>query len=159
MAKVKSYEEQQYNRKADLLPALQQAIEDVKYNRNSAGGWNRLAHDVGGITMRLLPDDKLELSYSRVLVATRADIVRQQGEGYRFVDEISKEFKKAFRENTKKTLKLKKVDEAESVDKISMLTAASSPFGSFMENGRPYGRMLVRSSIVYDFDTVLSNDE
>jgi len=154
MSKINSYEDNKYNRAKDIYNILLQSFEDVKHERNGKHGWNKPVNEMAGISFRLMPTSQLEITYHRYEVTTREGLLRQKGVGYEFVKEVVKELKTKFRELTKKTLTLKEAHKDESFEKTSILQAPTSGyFGNSLS--RPYGRMLIRNSIIYDFDATL----
>jgi hypothetical protein len=157
MPKVKSYEDKKYIRTADLYPMIEQSHQDIRHERSGTHGWNKPVHEMEGVTLRHLGGNRVQITYMRYEMMTREQILRQEGDGFKLVDEYVKELKKKFRENTKKAINFKKVKDSqnESYEKVSAIFAPTSRFGSFNQTNRPVSRILIRNTVVYDFDTSL----
>lgn len=155
MPKVLSYEEQKYQQKKSIYDSIAQAFSDIKNEEYGRHGWNKPAQEINGVTMRLLGNGALELTYHRYEVTTVEGLSRGVEDGPKFLKGVVKELKKRFRKNTGKALKLDKLKEDQAIDKHSRIQADTSwMLGSsrYGYGSRPVGRFLVRDSCVYEFD-------
>lgn len=155
MTQVLSYEDKQYNRKKSIFDMLAQTFEDIKHSMNGQHNWNKRVADLDGVTFRLIGAGQLEITYHRYEVSTMEMLARGDDTGAEFIKEIEKEVKKKFKELTKKALTLKKVKDDQAIEKTSLLQADTSRQMGYGFGGRMYGRFLVKSSRVYDFDANL----
>jgi hypothetical protein len=154
MPQILSYEDKKFNRTKQIYDMLAQSFQDIKHEINGKHGWNKPVNDLDGITFRMAGSD-IEITYHRYEVTTREGLVRGEGQGFKFIDEVEKELKKKFKELTKKVLKLKKINENEGIEKTSMLQSDRSSLLGYGYGNRMYGRFLVKSSRVYEVNTKL----
>lgn len=150
--KVLGYEDQGYNPKEALFDGLQQAFENLKQEKFNSGGWNLPAEKISGVTMKLAGDN-LTLFYHHYEISTISDLPFIKDDGIKFLKGIEKELKKKFRSITGKTLKLKKIQDDQIVDKQSRLQADTSwQVGSSWHgyHGNPKCRFLIRDSITFE---------
>ena len=153
--KVISYEDKKVDRSRCIYNSIIQAFEDVKYGEvGNMGKWNKLAENIKGITIRLVGNDRIELTYHRYEVTTVEGLARLENTGKDFIKEVVKELKKQFKKLTGKALELKELNYDKSLEKVSQLQGertwllGGGPYGQ-----RPVGRYLVREWCIYEFDS------
>ena len=160
-AKVVPYSEKNYQRKREIYDVIAQCIEDIRYGTiHSAQGWNMLAERVKGITSKFLGEEHLQITYHRYEVGTVEELARIEidKDGEKFIGEIIKELKRKFKQCTGKALTVKEVKVDQGLEKVSRLSAESSFLLSSSHRGsagRPIGRYLIRTSVVYEFSANL----
>lgn len=156
MAAVLSYADKNYKRQKALYDVLAQVFQEWKYGAvHTNNKWNLPVEQISGMTMRLLGEGHLELTYHHYEVTTVEGLARAELEGKKFVEEVVKILKKEFKKITGEALDLKKVKDGQVIDKVSRIQADSSwMLGSsrYGYGNRPVGRYLVRDSCVYSFD-------
>jgi len=151
--KVLGYEDKNYKQKENILSALQQAYEDIRFNRNSEHGWNRLITDLEGLKMTILPDEMIEITFMRYEMTTPQLLALMERDGSEFFREFEKELKKGFKDITKKTLKLKKKEEDVNYEKVSRMNAETSQFRG-ADHPPSYdlsGKYLIREKRLYSY--------
>lgn len=124
--KVKSYEDQKFIREDDTLNSLYQCYEDLKFDLNGRHGWNKLMVDLEGLTMRFVGKDMVEITLHKYEVTTPALLAFREDTGKQFLDEVAKEFKKRFKDKTKKALKMTKKNESITHEKTARFLADNS---------------------------------
>jgi hypothetical protein len=155
MPKVTGYDEKNYKQDKNLYDSLAQSFSDLK-NKPRRASWNVPGELLKGCNMRTMGEDKLELTYMCHQVGTHEDLIRIEDEGYKFVDELSKELKKLFKEKTGKALKMKEIKKIRDIEKTSMLSAETSwMLGSSRYGTSPIGRYLIRYRKVFEFSSTL----
>lgn len=156
MPKVLNYEEKKYIQKRHLYDCIVQAFEDVKTDLNGQmGGWNLPVEEVKGVSLRLVGDEHIELTYHHYEITTIEGLAVTESKGPTFLKDVVKSLKKKFRKLTGKTLNLKVIKESQAIDKVSRIQADTSwMIGSsrYGFGSHPRGRYLVKDSCVYSFD-------
>lgn len=158
-----AFADNNYQQNKVLYDTLAQVFDTYKYGVSSSGhSWNQPMEELRGVTMRLLGDSNVELTYHRYVVETVEGLERmrsQEDPGMKFLKSVVSELKKEFKNATGKALALKMSKEKPlHFEKVSRLTAESSwMLGSnrYGAGARPLGRYLVRTSCVYDLSSEL----
>jgi hypothetical protein len=151
-------ENKNFTEKKNIFDLLYQIFEDIKGEKYNNRGWNLPVEEIQGVTFRLMSDGKLQITYHRYEVCDMEGLVRKKPDGVKFVEEITRELKSRFKKLTKKTLKLKKENESQDIDKQSRMQADSSwLLGSsrYGYGARPVARFLIKDAVTYSFDVDL----
>lgn len=155
---VDSYEDQKYQQKKSLYDSIVQAFTDFKDENYSHHKWNVHTQDLKGITIKLLNNEHISLTYHRIEIGTTDTLAKDKDKGAAFLKEVEKGIKKHFKKNTKKALKLKKIREDQVIDKYSTLYADTSWIIGTRLHRDPTGKYLVRDTRIYTFDEDLLGD-
>jgi len=151
--KVLSYEDRNYQQKKNLYDSIVQAFINMKAEKSAEQKSFVVAEKIKGITLKLVNNEFLSLTYHRYEVGTTDTLARSKDEVNTFLKDIEKELKKSFKKFTKKALKLKKEKEDQVIEKVSMGQADTSwALGSSRLDNNRAGRYLVRDTRIYSFD-------
>ena len=138
----------------DVYSCIAQSFEDFKADLNSEKSWNIPIDEANGMTIRYVGENLLAISYHKIKIGQQDDIMRDELDSKKMLDEMAKEVKKRFKKYSRKVLDLKKVKEARSVEKFSRMYAENVPlFGNGYGYGQSIGRFYVVDSRVYEFTT------
>jgi len=154
MARLPEPGENNYQQKKAIYDILRQVFEDFKYDKVHGGHtWNTPVEQIQGITMRMLGESQVELTYHHYEVTTIEGINRADDNGKEFLDAVVKQLKSRFKRETGTALTLKPVKSDRNLEKVSRLSAESSwMLGSnrYGHGARPVGRYLIRDVCLYD---------
>ncbi len=110
-----------YDVTKELFDSIANAFESIKRDENHDHAWNRPVEKLNGITLKLLNDEQLLLTYHFYEVGSQQDARRKEDEGKIFLKNTVKELKKRFKKITGKALKMKKIQEDASIEAVNRL--------------------------------------
>jgi len=151
--KIKGYKDEGYKQKENLYDSIAQAFTNLKAEKSANSSFIAV-ENLKGVTLKLINNTLLSLTYHRIEMGTTDSLARNSDEGKNFIKEIEKELKKSFKKLTKKALKLKKEKEDQVTDKYSHVQSDTSWMVGSSRYGHAsqMGRYLVRDTIIYSFD-------
>lgn len=158
-SKVLSYEDKKFDQGSSLVDSLSQAFVDFKHDKEKIKSWNMPIAELDGVTMKILNDREICLTYHRVEVGTIESIAHLESNGKKFLKEVEKELKSRFKKLTGKSIELKKVKEDQSFEQYQRMQADTSwMVGSsrYGYNSRPVAKFFVRDTIYYTYDSDVS---
>ena len=142
--------DRRYRQEQDYYSSLSQVFEDFKQELNAKNGWNVPLVDVSGMTLKHVDTDKVVLTYHKIVIGTPEDVMRDDHNSKKCLDDIAREVKKRFKKKTKKTANLKLIKDGKSVEKHSRIYAENIPlYGGGVTYGRNMGRYYVAYSRMY----------
>ena len=148
--KVTGYESEGYKQSKNLYDSIVQAF--INFKAEKGANLNFIAvENLKGVTMKLVSNNMLTLTYHRIENGTTDSLARDVALGANFLKEVESGLKKSFKKLTKKALNLKKVKEDQVTEKYGFMQADTSWVGSGRYSGGPSGRYLVRDMRVYSF--------
>lgn len=160
---VLNYDDKSYDNNQQLYACLEQAFQDFKYGTvHSNSSWNTPVHDIEGLTLRYLGENRIQVTRHHYVVGTVESVKREMEDGRtsnKFLNDVMREMKRIFKKNTGKALKVEKVGEMDrKLDKTHRVSAEQSFLLSANKYGygqRPVGKYLFKDSCVYDVDAKL----
>ena len=149
--KVLGYEDQGYKMKEDRHACLANAFQELKTDENSFQGWNKMAEDLNGLTMRTV-GDVVEITYHKIITGLPEVVTRHDDDAKKFLDFVVSELKKRYKTLAKTSLEMKKVKEDKSVEKYSHMQAQTSwMFAGAL--GQAVAKYYVKYSRVFELDS------
>ena len=148
--KIQSYEDKKFDRGDSLVSSLQQAFNDLKYDREKVKSWNMPVCNLEGVTMKILNNTELCLTYHRVEVGSIESMQSLKTGGIKFLKEVEKEIKSRFKKLTGKSLELKKQKEDQNFEQYGRLQADTG------YKIRPIGKFFVKDTIHYEYSSDVS---
>jgi len=160
---VLTYDDKSYNNNKQLYACLEQAFQDFKYGKvHSNSSWNTPVHDIEGLTLRYLGESHIQLTRHHYVVGTVETVSREMHDGRtstKFLNDVMKEVKKIFKENTGKSLTIEKKGELDrNIDKTHKVSAEYSFMLSSYRYGhgqRPVAKYLLKDSCTYSIKSDL----
>lgn len=143
---------EKYDRTKDVHAALRQAFEDYKIELNGQHKWNRNAEEIEGITMRLMGEDTLEITWHYYDFGTVETLALMEDYAKQYLDDFAKNLKEKFKKSTKVGLKLTKKDSDIIYEKVRNMDSDTSwAFGTKTQVTSPLGQYLVRERRTYKY--------
>ena len=109
--------EKRYRQKRDVFASIMQSFQDVKDDKTNFRSWNIAVEDLKGCQITLLGDQKIRLTYHKIITGLPEAVIKDEPEMKKFVTQLCSELKKRFKKNTKMTLTMKKFKEDKTVEK------------------------------------------
>ncbi len=153
--KVLSYEDKKFDQGNSLVDSLMQAFVDFKHDKEKIKSWNMPITQLEGVTMKILNDKNVCLTYHRVEVGSIESMYELQTNGKKFLKEVEKELKARFKKLTGKTIELKKTKEDQDFEQFSRMQSDRSSYGSGGRN-RSICKFFVRDTVTYSFEADVS---
>ncbi len=158
-----AYKDENYKQGEDVYSSLVQCFEDMKNAkiRSIGSTWNVAVESLKGITLKLVGDCHIQLTYTCFQMANPEILKDTHKDMKKFLDEVIKEMKKGFKSKTKTSIVFKKIQEHEGIEKYSQTFGAVS--NASLGNGprrasSVAGKYLLRCARVYEFSTSLQDD-
>lgn len=158
-----AYKDENFKQGEDVYSSLVQVFEDMKTAkfRSMGSTWNVAVEALKGITLKLVGDSHIQLTYTCFQMANPEILKDTRREMKKFLDDVVKELKKGFRAKTKTSITFNKTKEYDGVEKYSQHFGAVSnaSLGNGPRRASPIaGRYLVRCARVYEFSTSLQDE-